>query len=647
MISKHLLILFFSLSGSILFSQKKELFDALEKKYPNSSIVGLNNQKLIELNVVDGALKITEKIKEETILLKDDAIGYESFPIYSNSFIKTKNIEARTFVLKGNSYKDIKNENIELLKDNGSSSFFDDQKKHVVHFNNIGKGAIRSISYDVVYEEPHFFGDDYLCDYYPEEKQEITIKCAKAIDLEVKFFNMPDIKGQYLTVTEDAKYKYYKISLLNTPEYKSFRASPGAQWYLPHVVYYIKSYNDGKERKEFLNHVGSLFNWYTSLIKHLPPITDKKLMQITDSLTANTASEAESVKNVFYWVQKNIKYIAFEDGMGGFVPRDASAVFQKKYGDCKDMAFLIYSMLRYKGIDAYLTWIGTRNKCHSFTEVPTPLSDDHMIACYREKNGNYIFLDATDKEIKFGFPSAFTQGKQALIATQLQFKDTAYVPVIPHYRNISTDSSFFKIKDQEISGSCINYFTGYNRVDFINSMTSLSKQRKEEYLIDEYEKGNNKFFISNQKENLSYNDSTSVLSFDFTVKDYVKKLDNELYINMNIEKNTETYHLDEAFTTPYALSQKRVLNYVKVLEIPENYEVDFLPENYTRQGNDYQLHVKYEVKNKKVINTVQIVYNTLLIAQKDIPDWNGFVKDYRGQAKQIVVLKQKASTPTK
>lgn len=623
-----------------ILSQNKELFDALSKKYPNSSMVGISSQKSIELNVVEGKIIITEKNKEETILLKDDAISYEKYPIYSNSFVKTKNIQAKTLVLKGNSYKAITNENIELQKDNSSSSFFDDQKKHIVHFDNLEKGAIRSISFERTYDEPHFFGDEFLCDYYPNELKEITVKCSKNIELAVKFFNDSNYIDK-LIISEDSKYKYYKIKLENTREYKNFRGSPGIKWYLPHVVFYIKSYNDGKEKKDYLKDVSTLSNWYTSLIKHLPAITNKQLMSIVDSLTANTTSELENVKNVFYWVQKNIKYVAFEDGMGGFVPRDASLVFQKKYGDCKDMAFLIYSMLRYKNIDAYLTWIGSRSLPYSFTSVPTPISDDHMIACYKEKNGNYIFLDATDKQIKFGYPSAFTQGKQGLIGTQLQFVDTAYVPVMSYKRNVTIDSSFIKIENNEIVGKAKHYFTGYNRVNFINDVTYLSKQKKEEFFKNEFEKGNNKFFITNLKENFTYNDTTAYLYFDFSIKDYFKKLNNELYINLNLEQNTETYHLDQTFNTPYNLEEKKTLKYVKILDIPSNYTVSYLPENYNKIEKDYQLNISYEVKNSKIINTVEIIYNILIIPQNEIPAWNKFVKDYKTQSKQIVVLKEK------
>ena len=620
--------------------QDKTVFEELSKKYSNNSIVGVSFKKNIEIFIEEGKIKIYEKIKDETMLLKDDFRSFDNQAIYSNSFVKTKNIKSFTFIPKGNSYKSFKNENIEIQKDNSSSSFYDDQKKHIIHYEKLEKGVIRILEYEKSYEYPHFFGQDYLCDYYPIENREINIKCSKKINLEIKFFNDSNYINK-LIVSEDSKFKYYNLKLINIPEFNNFKGSPGLQCYLPHVVYYIKSYELGEERKELLNNVANLFNWYTSLIKHLPAITNKQLLAITDSLTDQKFTEIEKVENIFYWVQKNIKYVAFEDGMGGFVPREASSVFQKKYGDCKDMAFLIYSMLKYKNIDGFLTWIGTRSIPYSFSQVPTPLSDNHMIACYKKTDGSYIFLDATDKQIKFGFPSSFTQGKQGLIATQTQFIDTSYVPIMPYYKNVTIDSSYVKIQDDILVGKCINYFTGYNRVNFINDVTYLSNQTKDEYFKNEYEKGNNKFFISNLKEKFDYNDTTAVLKFDFQIKDYVKKLNNEIYINLNIEKNTETYKLDNKFDTPYEINEKKILKFVKILEIPTNYIVDYIPEDFTKKGELYELKISYKIINSKIIHTVEIIFNTLLIPIKEISKWNEFTDEYKNQTKKNIVLKVK------
>ena len=122
-----------------LISQDKTLFESISKKYPNSSLIGISYKKNIELNIEDGKVNIVEKIKEETILLKEDARGYDNQSIYSNSFVKTKNIESTTYIPKGNNYKPFKNENIEVQNDNSSSSFYDDQKNILSILRNLKK----------------------------------------------------------------------------------------------------------------------------------------------------------------------------------------------------------------------------------------------------------------------------------------------------------------------------------------------------------------------------------------------------------------------------------------------------------------------------------------------------------------------------
>ncbi len=69
--------------------------------------------------------------------------------------------------------------------------------------------------------------------------------------------------------------------------------------------------------------------------------------------------------------------------MRGLIPHPASYVCEKRYGDCKDMANLIVSMLHMAGVNnAYHTWIGTRDLPFKYTEFPTPIVDNHMIATY-------------------------------------------------------------------------------------------------------------------------------------------------------------------------------------------------------------------------------------------------------------------------
>jgi hypothetical protein len=365
------------------------------------------------------------------------------------------------------------------------------------------------------------------------------------------------------------------------------------------------------------------------------------LIQITDSLVKNAPTEEEKVNNVFKWVQKNIKYVAFEDGMGGYVPRDPSLVFQKKYGDCKDMAFLIYSMLNQAGIKSYLTWIGTRSMPYSYSKLPSPLINDHMIACYVNKNNNHIFLDATDKQITFGFPSAFTQGKQGLLGETEKFIDTVFVPVIPAYKSVKTDSSFLRIEDQKLKGTSRIYFTGYKRFDFLGDISRKKADDQKDYYRFEFEKGNNKFFQNDVKLTEQYNDTTSLLTFDFEVNYYIKKINNEQYINLNLEKDLPLYIFEDNYTTPYELDYSFINKYVRILNVPAGYKVSYLPDNYSFSSSDYTVDIKYELKGEKVINTFTFRVNPLMIEQKELGKWNDFIANINKQRNNTVSLQLK------
>ena len=101
------------------------------------------------------------------------------------------------------------------------------------------------------------------------------------------------------------------------------------------------------------------------------------------------------------------------------------------------------------------------------------------------------------------------------------------------------------------------------------------------------------------------------------------------------------YFLEKTFTTPYAISHKQTYKYVKVVNIPDNYYVTSMPNNYTRNDKNYQLKITYQNNQKQIINTVEIIFDTMLIPISEIPNWNSFVKEYQNQTKQIIVLKNK------
>ena len=92
--------------------------------------------------------------------------------------------------------------------------------------------------------------------------------------------------------------------------------------------------------------------WYTGLTAS-SRIASPALQQKVTELTSGISDPLAQMKALASYMQRNIRYVAIEVGIGGFQPHPAADVFAHQYGDCKDKATLLSTMLKQIGIDSY------------------------------------------------------------------------------------------------------------------------------------------------------------------------------------------------------------------------------------------------------------------------------------------------------
>ena len=169
----------------------------------------------------------------------------------------------------------------------------------------------------------------------------------------------------------------------------------------------------------------------------------------------------EKIESIFYWVQDNIRYIAFENGIMGFKPDAAQNVLNKKYGDCKGKANLLKEMLKLAGYDARLTWIGTSDLPYDYS-LPSLAVDNHMI-CTVILNGKRYFLDGTEDYIAFNDYAQRIQGKQVLI----EDGDNYIIDKIPDFpadRNRVKTITKMNIEEGTIKGNTAVEYNGESKI---------------------------------------------------------------------------------------------------------------------------------------------------------------------------------------
>jgi transglutaminase-like putative cysteine protease len=113
------------------------------------------------------------------------------------------------------------------------------------------------------------------------------------------------------------------------------------------------------------------------------------------------ANAAESVHAMARFAQKDVRYVAVEIGIGGYQPHAAADVFANRYGDCKDKATLLRTMLAAIGVASdYVLVHTTRGMVDP--RLPTIEAFNHVILAIHVPRGSLIPAHATIDHPRLG-----------------------------------------------------------------------------------------------------------------------------------------------------------------------------------------------------------------------------------------------------
>lgn len=136
------------------------------------------------------------------------------------------------------------------------------------------------------------------------------------------------------------------------------------------------------------------------------------------------------------------------------------------------MANLMTEMLKSAGLEAYMTWIGTRHIPYDYT-LPSLAVDNHCISTV-VLNGKEYFLDGTEKYIPFGDYAWRIQGKEVLIGKGDKY-EVKKVPFQDIDKSKILTQTVFQLKDNVLKGHVKATLTGEQRT--VSSILPRPDQR--------------------------------------------------------------------------------------------------------------------------------------------------------------------------
>ena len=172
--------------------------------------------------------------------------------------------------------------------------------------------------------------------------------------------------------------------------------------------------------------------WYRNLITGRLDASPE-VKQKAAALTASATTPQDKMKALAEFVQKDIRYVAIELGIGGWQPHPATEVFSHRYGDCKDKATLMGSMLHEVGVESFYVIINTQrgavtpetpahvggfNHAILAIKLPDGTNSPSLIATIQHPRlGKILFFDPTNELIPFGEIGGYLQANWGLLVT--------------------------------------------------------------------------------------------------------------------------------------------------------------------------------------------------------------------------------------
>ncbi len=412
---------------------------------------------------------------------------------------------------------------------------------------------------------------------------------------------------------------------------------PGYKYIYPYLLVVPKQATFGEIRTSYFDRFDHLYKWYRD-IAYMTSNDTTVVGTLARDITRECRTDEEKIKEIYAWVQDNIRYLAFVNGLAAFKPDDAHEVLRKKYGDCKGMANLLKALLRAEGFDARLAWIGTREVIFD-DSAPLPMAN-HMI-CVLFWNGRILFLDPTIRYMALGEYHEGIQGRAALVEDGKNYL-WKRVPEVTPVLNADSVCRKYKISGDTLVGKAQMVCTGEFKHVMMSSIYALETQRRNDALKKYLEKGRVQDKVSDIVITGTDSKSEKIeICFSESRKSGIQLSGDELYIDMDAQLDYIDAVIDTAKREhDYLFPFKEYIVREGYVEIPAGYKVTRLPENLKIERFGYSIYITYSIEDNRIKYYKRIVILDTWLKKDQFVLWNADVTMLRKYYMEQVILKK-------
>jgi len=387
-----------------------------------------------------------------------------------------------------------------------------------------------------------------------------------------------------------------------------------------------------------------------------------EIKQKVAALTGSAATPLAKMQALAKFVQGDIRYVAIELGIGGWQPHPAPEIFTHRYGDCKDKATLLSSMLREIGIESFYIsintvrggaapdrppMIGWFNHEILAVHLPDDVKDKSLVATVEDpKLGRLLIFDPTDEYTPFGQLRGELQANHGLLVTP-EGGELIKLPQLPATMNgVVRTAKLALSQNGTLSGDFVEERDGdygSQQRGFLKSVAKDADRIK--FLESLISHSLSTFQITKASiANLEHMDQPFGYNYSLVAPNYAKTAGNLILVRPRVLGSNSSDLLEKKEPRMYPVEFDGPAKNTDTIEItlPTGYEVDDLPPPVSADYSFASYHSKTEVNGNTLKYSRTFEIKELSVPLSKVEDLKKLYRIIADDERNTAVLKPAA-----
>ncbi|HZU08706.1 MAG TPA: DUF3857 domain-containing protein, partial [Pseudacidobacterium sp.] len=336
----------------------------------------------------------------------------------------------------------------------------------------------------------------------------------------------------------------------------------------------------------------SIGQWYDDLATSRSETTSE-IAAKAQSLVGGEGDFTARVEKIAEFLQRDIRYVGIEIGIGGYQPHPAADIYRNRYGDCKDKATLLIAMLRAIGVHATYVLVDTRrgfvdadvpsidgNHAIAAIELPQGYNDARLKTVVKTRAGeHFLIFDPTNEYVPLGLLPTYLQGSYGTLVNGAH-SQVVQLPVVPPDADVTEHTGKFTLKeDGTLEGSVLETRTGASAAAERHYFALNAGKERQQYLERRLQQDFSDFALASENaENAQNLEKDFVLHYQFTAQGYAKHAGDLLLVRPRVLGSVAEALDDKERKYPVNLEREGTWRDSFTITLPSGYTVDETPE---------------------------------------------------------------------